>query len=739
MRRSGRIQGIVQGVGFRPYAARLAAELALSGRVRNEGRGVRIEVEGEAPAVGAFEARIAATPPPARVESAIWEDVPEEGEPGFRIEESEAGGPARWSIPPDLAPCADCLAEVDAAAARRHAYPFTSCARCGPRYTLALGLPWDRERSTMAGFPMCWECAREYGDPRDRRHHAQPIACPRCGPGLRLESGDGAPLASGGEALEGAVAAVRRGDVLALKGLGGFQLVVDARHEGAVGRLRRRKGREEKPFAVLVPDLAAARALASLDATEEAALASPAAPIVLARSRGVGLAPGVAPGNARIGVMLPASPLHHLLARRLGFPVVCTSGNLHGDPIAQDDAEVRRRLPGVADAVLTHERPIARRCDDAVVHVVDGVPRTLRLGRGLGPVLLPAPWAGDPVVAVGGHMQVAPVAAADGEVLLWPHVGDLDGLVAREALGKAVEALLGVVGRRATVARDAHPDYGSTRLAESLGLSHVSVYHHHAHVAACLAEHGEEEALGVAWDGVGLGPDGSAWGGEFLEVTPRGAARVAWLRPFPLPGGDGTARDGRRCLAGVAAVAGIPGADPRLLALARSPLAVPTTSAGRLFDAVAALLGVRERSTFSGQAAMALEHAATGAGEAYPFGFDGRILDWAPAVRAAAGEGDPGVASARFHATLAAMVAAVAAARRARVVALTGGCFQNARLVGETAAALRRLGIRVLLPARVPPGDGGLALGQAWVASRWLGGGSDAPRGDGGGSPSPSE
>ncbi len=711
MRRRLVVEGTVQGVGFRPHAARLARALGLGGHVRNDAGAVVVEVEGAD--VAAFERRLVAeAPPAARVERVRGEDVPDRGERTFHIDDSRTGGAARLTLPPDLAVCGACLAEVDAPG-RRHAYPFTNCTDCGPRFTITRALPYDRARTTMEAFALCADCAREYGDPADRRFHAEPIACPACGPSLTLLDGGGAVLARRDAALGGAVEALRRGLVVALKGVGGFQWLVDATDEAAVTRLRARKGRPHQPFAVMVARLEDVPA--RLDEAERAALTSPAGPIVLVRATPGRLAPSVAPGNPRVGAFLPTTPLHHLLLRRLGRPVVATSGNLHGEPLAIDAAEAR----GVADVCLTHDRPIAHRCDDAVVQVAHGRTRVLRAGRGLAPLALPLEFtARAPVLGVGAHLKNAPALITGDRAVLWPHVGDLHSPRARAAFSNAIEGLqafLDVVPAR--VATDRHPDYASSLWAA--GRPCVAVQHHHAHVAACLAEHGVDAARGLAWDGVGLGDDGALWGGEVLDVSPAGYRRVAALRPFPLPGGDAAARDGTRALAGLCVAAGIeaPAAARRHEAVARTRLAAPTTSVGRLFDAVAALTGLLERSTFEGQAAMAVEAAATPGAAPYPFGAADGELDWRPMLAAMLGErGDAARVASRFHATLVEM--AVAAVAGAPVVALSGGCFQNRLLLEGVAGALEARGVRVLVPERVPPGDGGLSLGQAWVAAR---------------------
>jgi hydrogenase maturation protein HypF len=723
-RKVGLIEGVIQGVGFRPFVSRLASELGLGGFVRNEGRLARIEVEGEVAQVAAFTSRLAADlPAPGRITAQSWRHAEALGELRFRIEASALDGPRQLTIPPDLAACSSCLAEVSDEAQRRHLYPFTNCAHCGPRFSIVADLPYDRARTSMAGFALCAACEAEYSAPTDRRYHAQPIACARCGPRLRAMNSAGGVLAEGSAALQSAQRALLSGQIVALKGMGGFQLLVDATAGAAVRRLRARKQRPEKPLAVMARDLAAARELAHLELVEETALASPAAPIVLARAFGDRLAAAVTAGNARVGLMLPSTPLHHLLLRELPFPVVCTSGNRHQEPIAREDLHALEALRDIADLWLMHDRPILHRIDDGVVQLADGRVRVLRLGRGLGPIQLALPGARPGVLCTGSHLNNAPAATLQDETVLWPHVGDLDSAPAEDAFAEAVDALTTLLAIEVRlIACDAHPDYASTRWADARGIPTLRVHHHHAHVAACLAEHGVEEALGVVWDGVGLGADGTAWGGEFLHVSARGSRRVAHLRSFRLPGGDAASRDGLRALAGACAEAGVDcpaGAEP-FSRLVHSPTLSPrSSSAGRLFDAVAAWLGLCERSSFEGQAAMAVEHCAHSGAAAYPFRLAGQVVDWTPMFRAMRDDlANPPRASARFHATLSAMIVAVAERERQTCVVLAGGCMQNVLLVEQASQALRALGKRVLLAERVPTGDGAIALGQAWVASR---------------------
>ena len=725
-RRQASIRGRVQGVGFRPFVAALARSLELGGHIRNDAGCVVVQVEGPAGPLDRFAARLLAEAPRAAVvEEVRWSPVSPRGERSFAIEASRVDATPRIGVSPDLRVCDECLAEIRDPNDRRFAHPFTTCLACGPRLSVTRALPYDRARTSMQPFEMCPQCRHEHQHLGQRRHHAQALACPRCGPRLSLLDERGAPLEHDDAALGGAIEALRRGRIIALQGIGGFQLLVDATDEAAVARLRARKGRPAKPLAVMIASLRRARALATVGAEEAEALAAPAGPIVLVHRAGDHLAPSVAPGCSRLGLMLPTTPLHALLLDALPGPLVVTSGNRHEEPIAIDPAEALERLAGIADAFVVHDRAIARRCDDSVVQVVAGRPRVLRLGRGHAPLHLPLPGAREPIVALGGHLKHAPVMARDGEALLWPHVGDLDGVAAREAMVRSLEDLERMSGRRASMlALDAHPDYATSIWAEASGRTLCRVWHHHAHIASVMAEHGVDATLGFAWDGAGLGPDGSTWGGETLEVDSRGPRRVAHLRPFPLPGRDAAAREGGRVLAGLLVAAGLPApADmpellPWLTLAARPQLSPPSTSVGRLFDAVAALVGLCPRSAYEGEAAMRLEDLAEPA-PPYPFTCTDGAIDWRPMLQAMVHERHDAVrVASRFHATLCAMVVDIVMQRRARTVALGGGCFQNRRLVEAIDAALRERGVEVLVPARVPPSDGGLALGQAWVATR---------------------
>jgi hydrogenase maturation protein HypF len=748
------VSGLVQGVGFRPYVYRLAGELALSGWVRNDATGVHIEVEGDPAPLDQFRERLPREAPPlASVQGVTSTWLPTEGSQRFEICESEGSGERTVPVLADVAPCSACLREMADPRDRRYRYPFVNCTHCGPRASIVRALPYDRPQTTMAGFALCPECRAEYDSPADRRFHAQPVACPACGPRLAYWTPDGKELADGEDALDLAVQALLGGQIVALKGVGGFQLLVDARDARAVARLRARKRREEKPFALLVDTLEQARRIVDTTPEAEAALAGLEAPIVLLpRRAGAGIADNVAPRNPRLGVMLPASPLHHLLMRQIPFPLVATSGNLTDEPICTDEKEALTRLGGIADGLLVHDRPIARHLDDSVGMVAAGEFRVTRRARGFAPlpVLLPEPVP--PILAVGAHLKNAVALSVDRRVLVGPHVGDLDtpeALVAFERACEDMVRLYGVVPE--AVAHDLHPDYASTHWAQRTGAPLVPVQHHHAHLAACLAENGVSgEALGVIWDGTGLGTDGTIWGGEFLLGSAEGYRRVAHLKPFRLPGGDAAAREPRRsALALVYAVSGPWGLAahdlPPLQGLSRQQLrlltamlakgtqAPITTSAGRLFDGVAALLGLRMRSAYEGQAAMEVESAAgnlPAGGYAMPLvsGPEGTVgvLDWSLAVEALVRDVRRGAGTAemaaRFHEGLANGILEVARAVGVPRVALSGGCFQNKRLLEGTVGRLATAGFTVFLHRRVPPGDGGVALGQVAVAAAQLAG-----------------
>jgi hydrogenase maturation protein HypF len=741
-------------VGFRPFVYRLATDLKLSGSVINDTSGVVIEAEGDRSDLERFLERLERQrPAPASIAEIHTTWVAPLGDSGFRIDPSAGGGPRTVQILPDIATCTECLSEVGDLRNRRHGYPFTNCTYCGPRFTVIRSLPYDRPRTTMARFQMCAPCRHEYEDSDDRRFHAQPNACPVCGPALALWRSDGSPVAENEAALEGAVEALRSGRLVAVKGLGGFHLMVDAANGEALARLRTRKPRRAKPLALMVRDLHGARALCHVDAAATAALSSPEAPIVLLpRLPEAPVHPEVAPGNPHLGVMLPANPLHHLLMRGFGGPLVATSGNLSDEPICTDEAEAVRRLGQVADLFLVHDRPIARHVDDSIVWIDAGTPRMLRRARGYAPrpvqlaVRLPC------FLAVGGHLKNTVALSIDRQVFLSQHIGDMETPEAMAAFEGVIDDFLDLYeATPVALVHDRHPDYVTTRFARSTatarGVPLIAVQHHHAHMAACLAEnHFRGQALGVSWDGTGYGLDGTVWGGEFLAGDARRFDRVAHLRPFRMPGGEAAVRQARRSalallweLEGPAALArealpavrSFSAGERTLLArmLERGFQAPRTTSAGRLFDGIASLLDLCQHSLFEGQAAMALEFASDPQEEnAYDLPVveaDGTlVLDWRPTVEAVLAEAGGGVSrdiiAARFHNALARAIVDVARTVGQPAVALSGGCFQNRLLTQRAAHGLREAGFRVLLHRQVPPNDGGISLGQiAVAAARW--------------------
>jgi hydrogenase maturation protein HypF len=696
----------VQGVGFRPFVYGLARQHRLGGFVLNDGEGVLIEAEGERPALDGFaETLTAGAPPLARVNGITVERLSPHGESRFRIDASRTGDVVTL-VPPDVATCDDCLRELFDPGDRRYRYPFVNCTHCGPRFTIVRAVPYDRANTTMSAFPMCDDCRREYEDPLDRRFHAEPTCCPVCGPQLSLP-------------LEEAVALLRGGAVVAVKGLGGYHLACDAVNEEAVARLRARKQREDKPFAVLT---AAPELLAHVSAEELELLRSPERPIVLVhRLADAAVAPSVAPGSPWLGLLLPYTPLHHLLAADFGGPLVLTSGNRSDEPIATDDEEARSRLGGIADAFLAHDRAIHRRCEDSVVRVG----AVVRRSRGYTPSSIRLQVsASRPILAVGGELKATFCIARRDEAFLSPHLGDLDTELAHRAFRSDLELYLSMLGvEPEVVACDLHPEYLSTKWARQLDLDPVEVQHHHAHAAACLAEHGElGPALALVFDGTGYGTDGTLWGGELLRCDLAGFERVAHLEAVPLPGGEAAIREPWRMAAVHLERAGRPVPFERWNVVRESLKLSPPLSSGmgRLFDAVAALLGVRDETTYEGQAAIELEQLA---GEVVANPYAWRFGDGSQLVRVVHDDLEAGrerrEIAAAFHETIAAAAAdACAEAAAPRTVVLSGGTFQNVRLARSTQARLEAHGFRVLRHRLVPANDGGLSFGQAAVAAR---------------------
>jgi hydrogenase maturation protein HypF len=746
-----RVTGVVQGVGFRPFVHRLATRFGLSGAVWNDGGAVEITVDGTHEAVDAFvRALVSEHPPLARIDDIVAEPFAAVMSHGFVIRESTDAVAGRLPVAPDVVTCDACLAELFDPANRRHGYPFTTCTDCGPRYTVIESLPYDRERTSLRAFPQCPECRAEYERAGDRRFHSESNACPVCGPRLWYAAiANGMSSERTGDPIALAAAALVRGEILAVRGLGGFHLVCDATNEFAVETLRRRKHREAKPLAVMVATAHEAEALAELTREERLLLSSRERPIVLVARRGTGrLAPSVAPGLARVGVMLAYTPTHHLLLGAVQRPLVMTSGNLSDEPIAAGNDEGLARLAGLADGFLLHDREIVARIDDSVVRVAGGTPLLMRRARGFAPLPLALPASLDgPLLAVGAHLKHTFALGAGDTAYVSPHIGDLESLETLEhfrAVRARFESLFRVepVG----VVSDKHPAYLSTREAEQSGLTLVArVQHHHAHMAAVLGEYGvTDRAIGVIFDGTGAGDDGTVWGGEFLVGTTARVERAAHLRAAPLPGGDAAVRRpwrvamgygalddtlgelvARRCQAIAASERAM--VVQQLRARVNAPLA---SSIGRLFDAAASIIGVRQVAHYEGQAAMEIEALADGLrGDTLPFpvmAVDGRlVLDPVPllgALAAAAVDGaDQRELAAALHASILGatvdVVRALAATHDTRTVALGGGCFQNAVLVSGMTDALTNEGFRVLVPRLLPPNDGAISYGQLVVAA----------------------
>ena len=755
-RRAIRIRGAVQGVGFRPFVWRLAHELDLAGWVRNDPYGVAIEVQGQVGSLDGFVARLAREAPAlARIDAIETRALCSDSARDFHIVASGAGR-ANTGVAADTAVCQDCLQELFDPLDRRYRYAFINCTNCGPRYTISRALPYDRAHTSMAAFALCPTCRSEYGDPASRRFHAQPNACADCGPALALCDSAGTRLHEG-DVVAAALARLERGEIVALKGLGGFHLACDARNAAAVARLRERKAREEKPFAVMVAGSASLRGLAAVRPAENALLESRERPIVLLQKRAGSdaLLAGVAPGVARLGAMLPCTPLQYLLFHQAaGRPqgvgwlsgpqplvLVMTSANAGGEPLIAANAEALARLGAIADALVLHDRDIVVRCDDSVVRASGDGPAFIRRARGYSPAPIRLAYSGPPVLALGGYLKNTVCVTRGDEAFLSQHVGDLDNPESCRALEEAVGHLLRTLDvEPALVAHDLHPDFHGSRYAAAFaaqrGLPALAVQHHHAHIAAVAAENRlRGPLLGLALDGVGLGSDRGLWGGELLRVENGSAQRIAHLRELRLPGGDRAAREPWRMAASALFELGraqeierrFGGRGGAILAqmLARGLNSPPTSSAGRWFDAAAGLLGVRETCSYEGQAAMLLEGLAEAHGpavpadHAYAIGADG-TLDLLPLLGHLAGQQDRGYGAALFHSTLAAALAAWVGAASERTgvrsVALGGGCFSNRILAAALRARLEVTGLTVFEARQVPPNDGGLALGQAAVA-----------------------
>jgi hydrogenase maturation protein HypF len=739
----------VQGVGFRPFIYRLAKEMSLTGWVLNSSSGLVVEVEGSPDELRRFEQRVEKERPKASVvteREAVW--IAPQGSTSFEIHLSNSGSGKSVNVLPDLATCDDCRADFLDPSNRRFLYPFTNCTNCGPRYTIVVDIPYDRPNTTMRDFVFCKDCREEYENPADRRFHAQPNACPVCGPKL---DGSIADIAK----------ALAQGEIVALKGIGGFQLLVDARHPEAVARLRQRKHREQKPFALMMPSLEVARQYCEISPAEVELLESQAAPIVLLQPKpNTDIAWNVAHCSPYLGVMLPYSPLHHLLMRECQFPLIATSGNRSDEPIAIANDEATTRLKDIADRFLMHNRPIVRACDDSVVRLTRGRAGILRRARGYAPLGVRVAHELPPVLAVGGHLKNTVAIAVGKDVFLSQHIGDLETLEARHAFERAIADLCRLYSfKPEAVVCDLHPDYASTHWADQSGLPVIRVQHHQAHVAACAAENDVQgDYLGVSWDGTGYGLDGSIWGGEFFRVSGSEFERVAHLRPFGLPGGDAAVREGWRSAASLLFAVfgkdGMPDVPPFFSAeegknsetgnsrdvakirfmLERGINVVPTSSVGRLFDAVSCIAGIARESAFEGQAAMLLENEI-GRTQAAHRGKEEYALsngDWAPLITSVVADYQASVPASviatRFHNALVQWIVEVAGQTKLKQIVFSGGVFQNRYLTEHAAAELESRGFVVYTHQRVPPNDGGIALGQAVMAGELWKSGASAPR-----------
>lgn len=764
------IHGAVQGVGFRPFVYRLAEALKLKGWVLNSSAGVFIEVEGDRAALDDFYSRLETDKPPRAyvhgMESSFLDAI---GFRRFEIRESDPKGTRSAFVVPDIATCPECAAEIFDPANRRFLYPFTNCTNCGPRFSIIKSLPYDRPNTTMADFDMCDQCRAEYENPGDRRFHAQPNACPKCGPHVELWERTGTLVESlHGAILKGAEL-IRAGKIIALKGVGGFQLLADARNDEAVRNLRARKHREEKPFALMFPSLELVRRHCEVSRLEEKLLLSPEAPIVLLKRRTLprsraackpvdgtglqgmtGLAESVAPRNPYLGIMLPYSPLHLILMREIGFPVVATSGNISDEPICTDEHEAVEKLGKIADLFLVHNRPIERQVDDSVVRVMAGRTQLVRRARGYAPFPIGTDLTADPaVLAVGGHLKNTIAMNSGNNVFVSQHIGDLSTDGAYHAFDKAAADFRKLYDLKpAVIVHDLHPDYSSTRSALKMPGEKLAVQHHFAHVAACMAENRiEGPVLGVSWDGTGFGDDGNVWGGEFLLTDGISYERRAAFRTFRLPGSNASVKEPRRTAIGLLYeifgesvfdmenINPVRAFDSKTLTILKRMLergfnSPFTTSAGRLFDAVSAIVGISSVVNFEGQGAMELEFAADDVETEVIYEFEivrnrngtmpDIIVDWEPTVRAIVAEVasglDAGQVAAKFHNTLTEIIVEVSKRIGEESVALTGGCFQNKYLTERTVARLTDEGFRPYWHQRVPTNDGGISLGQMFVA-----------------------
>jgi hydrogenase maturation protein HypF len=756
------IRGAVQGVGFRPFIYRLASELELPGYVLNSPQGVFIEAEGEPGVLESFLFRIQQEKPaPSFIQSLEFLYLDPVHYSRFEIRDSDSSGTKSALILPDIATCPDCLCEVFDPANRRYHYPFTNCTHCGPRFSIIESIPYDRPNTSMKSFVMCADCRREYEDPTNRRFHAQPNACPACGPAIELWDNSGRVLASHGDALLESAQAIREGKIVAIKGLGGFHIVADARNPEAVAVLRHRKHREEKPFALMYPSIESIGEDCRISPLEARLLCSSESPIVLLERRNGGsrqtIAENIARNNPYLGVMLPYTPLHHLLARELLFPIIATSGNLSDEPICIDEREALVRLEGIADAFLVHNRPIVRHVDDSILRVVLGREIVLRRARGYAPLPIHCKEPIAKTLAVGAHLKNTVALTVEDNVILSQHIGDLENKEASDSFQEVIRSFRQLYRvDPVQVVADMHPDYLSTKFAKESKIPMLSVQHHYAHVAACMAENElDGQVLGVSWDGTGYGTDGTIWGGEFLLTTEKDFNRVASFRRFRLPGAASAIKEPRRTALGLLyeilgkdvfahpewhPVSAFSAPEHSILAqMLRKGIQSPwSSSVGRLFDAVASISGLRQTLKFEGQAAMEMEFAigSEKTEEAYPFEIKNvpnpadpeslplMIIDWELLIRAILRDVQDGIPLARiaikFHNTLVDIIVNVARRISEQRVVLSGGCFQNKYLIERSVQRLQEAGFRPYWHQRIPPNDGGIALGQIFAAARML-------------------
>lgn len=749
------VRGAVQGVGFRPFIYRLATEMDLKGYVLNSPSGVTIELEGEKILLDNFLLRLEKEKPSrAIITSLEFSFLDSVGFDKFEIKESKRDGEIYTLILPDIAVCSDCLEEMFDPKDRRYLYPFINCTNCGPRFSIIESLPYDRPNTSMKIFQMCEDCQREYENPLDRRFHAQPIACPVCGPHIELQNVDGKTISSANIALKEVVDLISKGKIIALKGLGGFQLLCDARSNIAVEQLRFRKQREEKPFALMFPTIDAVKELCLVNQFEERLLLSPESPIVLLKIQNQIEHPGllisslVAPNNPYLGVMMPYTPLHHLLMRELKFPIIATSGNLSDEPMCIDEKEALNRLSGIADYFLVHNRPIVRQVDDSIVRVLFGRESVLRRARGYAPLpisLNGESSGGNSIIAVGGHLKNTVALKKGNDVFISQHIGDLETEESYSAFIKVIDDFKQLYQiQNPDVVCDMHPEYLSSKYARKVSNNVIVVQHHEAHIAACRAENQVSgAALGVAWDGTGLGLDGTIWGGEFFSSRDDGFKHFAQFRKFPLPGGEAAIKEPRRSALGLLYAAfgesifeenkyldifSVKFSKTELQSLRRMldrKINCPfTSSVGRLFDAVSSLVGISDITKFEGQSAMKLEFTVNPKiDDSYSFDIiDGELLiiDWKIMIDCILSEisnkTGPSVISSKFHNTLAHIILKIAQLLGENKIVLSGGCFQNVCLLQKSVELLEQEGYKVYWHQRVPPNDGGISLGQIAIA-----------------------